>query len=103
MYNDEEKQEAHRKASAKYRKNNLEKVRKGSRESARRTGLGLKKYCSDPDKYRLAVRITNAVKWGIDKEAAREYLETRAVDVTVCDICQQECPTGKSLALDHNR
>src|SRR3990172_926560 len=37
----------------------------------------------------------------LDLETVYQYLLDRG-NVTVCDICQQECPTGHRLSLDHD-
>lgn len=42
-----------------------------------------------------------AHRYGLDIELVYQYLLDRK-DVIVCDICQQEEPSGRSLALDHD-
>jgi hypothetical protein len=57
-------------------------------------------YDSAPEKHRLQRRISHAVMAGLDRAHVLQYIEERG-DVSACDICQKECPTGRALAMDH--
>jgi hypothetical protein len=71
---------------------NPEKVRENNRKAS------LKWKENHPERARA---IEVAIRNGLDLEAVYRYLLERG-NVMVCDICQQECPTGNSLSLDHN-
>lgn len=72
----------------KWRKDNADHIREYKRQ-----------WCEDNAEHVRIGNIANCT--GLDKELIRQYLLERG-DVTVCDICQQECSTGKKLALDHD-
>jgi len=54
-----------------------------------------------PEKSRKQSRLDALVRSGLNREVARQYLTIRE-NVFICDICQQKCPSGNNLALDHN-
>jgi len=73
------------------REENLEVNRQKERES----------YSKNKTKLRLNRRISSLkCKTGLDKGYIESYLNSRE-DVTVCDICENPCLSGKSLAIDH--
>lgn len=53
---------------------------------------------NNPDRAR-AIRMAN--KFNMDVETIYSYLLERG-DVTVCDICQLEEPSGRNLDIDHD-
>ena len=77
-----------RKRSYEWRENNLERHR-----------ASISKWRKDNPTRTRAIDIANYS--GLDVETIYQYLLERG-DISVCDICQQECPTGKSLAFDHD-
>jgi len=72
-----------------------EKIQDRKRKRVRRQDLEGKKAA------RESCRVSKLVSQGLNKKAVRQYLAER-VSIVICDICQQECPSGRSLALDHN-